>query len=200
MDSIFAIVMTLLVLEIKVPEFQGRISDALLWRELLDLTPLFLSYILSFAMLISYWVGHHFIVTIFAKNITRKLIFLNVPFLLMVALVPFSSHLLGAYFYSRLAIFVYGLNVIGMGLFLLVIRHYEKKAADIENREFSETEIRYSYIRAMLPIISALLAIVISFINPIISIYIFVLAVIFNLIPGILHIVDRAIGVLIRRK
>lgn len=199
-DGVFAIVMTLLVLDIKVPDAAPYASDAELWRELKLLTASFLSYILSFLVLASYWMGHHFIVSMYAKNISRMLAFLNVPFLMMVSLVPFSTHLLSKYPQSQLAIGIYGCNVILIGLLLYFILDYVIKSHEIENTELDARHVRYGYIRVLLPIFSALLAVAASFKNTRISIYIFIFTVLFNIIPGTLSSIDSFTGFLIGRK
>jgi len=63
-DGVFAIVMTLLVLDIRVPDIQGIVTDGTLLSALVDITPLLLSYLVSFALLFSYWRAHHFIISV----------------------------------------------------------------------------------------------------------------------------------------
>src|SRR3989344_3222672 len=92
-DGIFAIVMTILVFEIKVPEIWGPIDNSGLWTEIKLLLPLFLSYVLSFALLFTYWRAHHFFISIYAKNVDSVLTNINALFFMLVSLVPFSSSL-----------------------------------------------------------------------------------------------------------
>ena len=77
-DAILAIIMTLLVIEIKIPEVHN--SSELLTK-LLELTPIFLSFFLSFMMIVNYWTTHHFMITVMAKNVNRKLMYINFLFL-----------------------------------------------------------------------------------------------------------------------
>src|SRR3989304_4045482 len=62
--------------------------------------PVFLSYLLSFSLLFTYWRSHHFIESILAKNIDTRFSNLNAIFFFFIGLVPFSSLLLGRYSYS----------------------------------------------------------------------------------------------------
>src|SRR5689334_10970729 len=94
-DGIFSIVMTLLVFEIRVPSLATPVSNLALWHAIKDLIPYFLSYILSFALLFTYWRAHHFFVSIYAKNVDNKLTNINILFFFFIALVPFTSSLLG---------------------------------------------------------------------------------------------------------
>lgn len=199
-DGIFAIVMTLLIIRINVPELNGSATNGELLDGLRSLTPLFASYILSFLVLATYWMGHNVIISVFAKNLTRKLAYMNVPFFMAVALIPFSAHLLGLYFYTQIAVVVYGINVILIGLFLFLIMAHELRARDIENAKISQHDLKYAYIRVLLPVASAVVAIAVSFYSPVISIYIFVIVVFINLISGSLDFIHTTFLRLIGKK
>lgn len=60
-DGIFAIVMTILVFEVRVPDLGASPSDLDIIQALQALTPVFLSYLLSFSLLFTYWRVHHFL-------------------------------------------------------------------------------------------------------------------------------------------
>src|SRR6516165_2392198 len=116
-DGVFAVAMTLLVLDIKVPELEQSLATAELPLKLLSLWPKFLSYTISFVILGVYWVGHHVQLS-FIRRADRPLLWINIFFLLWVALVPFSTALLSEYAKTRLAIAIYGANLIAIGLTL----------------------------------------------------------------------------------
>ena len=99
-DGIFAVAMTLLVLDIEVPEVQQATGTANLPLKLLALVPKMLSYIISFIILGVYWVGHHAQLA-FIHRADRPLLWINILFLLWVALVPFSTALLSEYSNTR---------------------------------------------------------------------------------------------------
>src|SRR3989344_2871460 len=96
-DGIFAIVMTILVFEIKVPTIWGPLDNMGLWLEIKHLLPLFLTYILSFTLLFTYWRAHHFFVSVYAKNIDSMLTNINALFFMLISLVPFSASILGQF-------------------------------------------------------------------------------------------------------
>jgi uncharacterized membrane protein len=112
---VFSIAMTLLVLELAVPESRdvaerlAHFEHVLLWKMIV--------YAMSFIVLGSYWVGHsvafHYII-----RADRPLMVWTVLFLLFVALVPFSTAFLGTYPFDRLAIGVYCVNLVFCGLLL----------------------------------------------------------------------------------
>ena len=180
-DGIFAIVMTILVFEIRVPEYIGLVSEQTLLKSLINIFPLFLSYLLSFSLLFTYWRSHHIIASVLAKNIDVQFSNLSGIFLFLVALVPFSSHFLGLYFYSETAIIFFAINIILIGLSLYRMRRYAIKSETIENTPFTKTENEHANMHILFPVYSAIIAIVVSFYNPGIAILLFTVAILFNL-------------------
>ena len=180
-DGIFAIVMTLLVLEMRVPTFFSAPTNQQLWHELLKLTPSFLSYVLSFALLFTYWRAHHFFVSIYAKNIDSRLANINALFFMLISLAPFSTHLLGNFSKNELAVSIFGIHIILIGLTLYWMRKYVLYSDHIKNPEISDREIKGSTIRTLVPVVIAIIAIPLSFISTELSLALFTIAVLFNL-------------------
>ena len=183
-DGIFAIVMTLLTFEFKVPILDGKVDDYILWNNLEKMWPIFLSFVLSFALLFTYWRAHHFLVSIYAKTITVGLANLNALFFFLITLIPFSAHLLGQYSDTHLAIIVYGLNIIFIGMTLLWIRVHIENTPAIEKLNISWHEYISGYVRILFPVFSAIVAIFISFFSTELSILVFTGAILFNLLPA----------------
>jgi len=96
-DAVFAIAITLLVIEIKIPELHGEhITDKALLGELKHLIPKFLGFIISFMLIGIYWTVHHRMFG-YVTNYTPKLLRLNLLFLFFIALMPFSTGFYGEY-------------------------------------------------------------------------------------------------------
>jgi uncharacterized membrane protein len=180
-DGIFAIVMTILVFNFKVPVVWGPIDNAGLWIEIKHLVPLFLAYILSFALLFTYWRAHHFFVSIYAKNVDSMLTNINALFFMLVSLIPFSASLLGQFSGNELSVVIFSAHTILIGLTLYWMRRYVLYSPHISNPEISKREIRGSTIRTLVPVFFALLAIPFSFQNINLSLFLLTLLVIFNL-------------------
>ena len=96
-DAVFAIAITLLVIEIKIPgkedlEKMGfpEITDTGLLHALARLIPKFIGFLISFLLIGQYWIVHHRMFG-YVINFTQRLIWLNLLFLLAVALMPFST-------------------------------------------------------------------------------------------------------------
>ena len=181
-DGIFAIVMTILVFEIRIPEYVGVASEQNLLKSLLDLSPVFLSYLLSFSLLFTYWRSHHFIESILAKNIDTRFSNLNAIFFFFVALVPFSSHFLGKYSYSKTAIIFFALNIILIGISLFIMRQYVINSKTIENASFTKVENEHANMRILFPVGAAVVAIFVSFFSTSLAILLFTIAILFNLL------------------
>jgi uncharacterized membrane protein len=180
-DGIFAIVMTILVFEIRVPEFSSPASNSTLFRSLIDLLPVFISYLLGFSLLFTYWRSHHFIASILAKNIDTKFSNLNAIFFFFIGLVPFSAHLLGRYSYSEVAIIFFALNIVLIGISLFRMRQYAIKSATIENVPFTKIENQHANMHILFPVIASIIAVIVSFYSIGIAFVFFTLAILFNL-------------------
>jgi len=180
-DSIFAIVMTILVFDIKVPALWGPINNLSLWLAVEKLFPVLLSYVLSFALLFTYWRAHHFFVTVYAKNVDSMLTNINALFFMLISLIPFSASILGQYNKNELAVVIFSTHTILIGLTLYWMRRYVLFSEHIKNPEISRREIRGSTIRTLVPVFFALIAIPLCFWSINFSFTLLTLAVIFNL-------------------
>lgn len=190
-DGIFAIVMTILVFEIKAPILNNPTSSMELWLSMQAIIPTFLSYLLSFALLFTYWRAHHFFVSVYAKNIDNALTNWNALFFLFVALIPFSTSLLGKYSENQLSIVIFGLHTMIIGWCLFSIRGYVFKSEHIKNIEVTKEEIHRGTIRIFVPIFFAFLAILLSFVDKKWSLGLFTAAVIFNFSHTSTRIINR---------
>jgi uncharacterized membrane protein len=121
-DGVFAIAITLLVLTLEIP---GGADD--LGRELRDRGEEFFAYGLSFAVLGKLWLAHHR----FYGSLERfdgRLMSLNLLYLAFVALVPFTSDLLGDYSSERAAVILYALNLAAITItFAVGLRYAERR-------------------------------------------------------------------------
>jgi uncharacterized membrane protein len=105
-DGVFAIVITLLILNVHVPEGQN-----LTMQSLRRLVPPLATFVLSFIIVGVYWVAHHHMLH-FVVQVNRRLLWLNLLLLLSVVFIPFPASLLGTGFNNPLAIRLYGLSLI----------------------------------------------------------------------------------------
>lgn len=126
-DGIFAIVVTLLVLEIKVPHVEAHDSIAALAGALLSLAPKFVSWVISFVTVCVIWVNHH---RLFAQvaRIDHGFFWRNANLLLWTSFIPFPTALMGDYPGNHLAVSFYGVVMLLMALaFVLMRRHLQRR-------------------------------------------------------------------------
>lgn len=180
-DGIFAIVMTLLVFEIHVPNLNGVVTATKLASAMVTNVPATLAFILSFILLFTYWRSHHFITSVFAKNIDINMTNINAIFLLFVALVPFSSSLLGRYSTNTFAIVLFSLHVIFIGLSLYRMRRYAEKSVQIETDIVTKYESNHAYVRILFPVFCAVVAIVVAYYSTTLSLFLLTIGILFNL-------------------
>jgi uncharacterized membrane protein len=112
-DAVFAIAITLLVIEIHVPEIED-VTDASLGAALMALIPKYIGFLVSFLVIGRFWIGHHNAFS-HLKTCDDKLIWRNLIFLMMIAFMPFPTALISEFGGNRLAFSVYTLWLIGVG-------------------------------------------------------------------------------------
>jgi uncharacterized membrane protein len=118
-DGVFAIAMTLIVLEIHVPDPGPIHSEQDLWNAFLTLGPRLVTYLLSFLTLGIFWNGQQTQLNLFASA-DRDLTWLQLAFLATIALMPFSTSLLAEFITFRLALLAYWANIFLIGLLLYI--------------------------------------------------------------------------------
>ena len=126
-DGVFAIAMTLIVLEIQVPALPPGSTDGDLWSALLLLGHSFVTYLLSFLTLGIFWAGQQTQLNHMARA-DRDLSWIYVGFLAFVALMPFTTSLLSEHIELRLALLIYWANIAVLGGILFGAWVYAKRA------------------------------------------------------------------------
>jgi len=111
-DGVFAIAITLLILEIAVP---ATTSDADLPKELLGLWPRYFAYVVSFVVIARFWVIHRLTFRLIARD-DAVLVWLNLLLLMFVAFLPFPTAVLGAHNGSPAAAVLYAISVLLAGV------------------------------------------------------------------------------------
>ncbi len=126
-DGIFAVAMTLLVLDLRVPAAEAVHSERDLWRVLASLGPRLLIFLMSVMTLGIFWVGQQTQLNYFARA-DRNLAWIHISFLCAVSLTPFSTSLLAEFIHYRTALLVYWLNIFLLGLTLYWSWSYATRA------------------------------------------------------------------------
>jgi uncharacterized membrane protein len=113
-DGIFAVAMTLLVLDLRVPAAEAIHSEHDLWRALVALSPRLAMYVMSFLTLGIFWVGQQTQLNHLTRS-DRSLSWIHILFLFAVTVTPFSTMLLAEFIVYRLALIAYWLNILFLG-------------------------------------------------------------------------------------
>ncbi len=169
-DGIFAIALTLLVLDIRVPNIPENLVATELPAALLSLWPKYLSYFLSFVAIAVFWSIHH---SIFRpiRSYDRVLLYLNFLFLMFVAFVPFPTSLLGEYGDHRLPVAIYA-AALAVGRLLLTAIHWYSTSNDRLVDEVQDpATVRFFVIRGLTIPAIFLLSIGLSFLSVQAAIY-----------------------------
>jgi len=161
-DGVFAIAITLLILDIRVPEIPEGMVATELPGELLALWPKYLGYLLSFLGISVFWNIHNSIFRAI-RSYDRGLIWLNFLFLMFVAFLPFPTSLLGEYGNYQLPVAIYAGTLAVSRLLLTMLYWYVTSA----NRSIAEAQdpatVRFFLIRGLTIPGIFLLSIAVSF-------------------------------------
>ena len=180
-DGVFAIVMTVLVFDLRVP-VQEQVDQVGLLHALATLAPNFISYLITFVILGVFWVGHHN-QFFYIKRADRTLLWINILFMMCVALLPFSAGLLSRYGQDNVSIIIYNINLILSGLILFLHWWYATRDSHLLNHPIEEHARRLVYRRILTPPCFYFLAILVSLVHLEFSIFIDILVPIIYILP-----------------
>jgi uncharacterized membrane protein len=170
-DGVFAIAITLLIIEIKVPVLETPTNEALL-HSLSEMSLRFLGFLISFAIVGHYWSVHHRIFGYIQKYNTT-LLWINLAFLCSVVLLPFSSGLLGEYssdLHLYVPYVVYVANICLTGLMNCWLWIYiSKPKRQFLTHTISPARIRLGLYRSLVIPVVFLISLIVSFISPVVS-------------------------------
>jgi TMEM175 potassium channel family protein len=177
-DGVFAIAMTLLVLELKVPEVEGPMLPAL-W----ELRTSFLAYAVSFANLGVYWTGHNAQMDV-VKRSTRVLIWINILFMLFIALIPFSTALLAQHTTDRVAVIFYASNMLLSGLLLYANWRYATDHHRLVAHDISDALVRLGGRRTLVGVVVTAAAILFALVDTRMSVVLLAALPLYYIFPG----------------
>jgi uncharacterized membrane protein len=151
-DAVMAIAITLLAIDLKVPEVAASAAAAELPRALSELGPRFLSFVISFFVIGIYWMSHHRYFR-FIQRYDGGLIVLNLLFLLFIVLMPFVAGLFGQYYYLPLGMSVYAAAVAATGLAMGALWWYASHRHRLVDEHLDEQFIRARSIALAVPLL-----------------------------------------------
>lgn len=182
-DGIYAIAMTLLVLNLALPEAGKGLTDGEFRNLLFGQTGIFVNYALSFILLALFWTTHHRQFH-FIKLTNGTLLWINIFTFMFVALVPFSTSLIGDYASEQLAAFFFASNIFILGVLSLSNWVYATKGRLVDRSLTSQRIALMTKRGTVTPLVSAIVM-GLSFVDPQVCFYAFLL------IPMLLGLLAR---------
>jgi uncharacterized membrane protein len=169
-DGVFAIAITLLVLDIRTPDIPQTMVSSELPGALLSLWPKYLSYVLSFVGISAFWLIHH---SIFRpiRSYDRALLYLNFLFLMVVAFLPFPTSLLGEYGDRQLPVAIYAATLAVGRLLLTALHWYSTRNDRLLDEPQDPATVRFFLLRGLTIPAIFLLSIAVSFFSVSVAIW-----------------------------
>jgi uncharacterized membrane protein len=162
-DGLFAIAMTLLVVDLTVPVIKDTDNVHDLANALADETATYVSFFISFAVIGRYWMAHHAFFSTLAR-IDRTMIWLNLVYLMFIAFLPFPTALLGRYFENPLSIAIYAVNVAAVsGMEVVLFSRAQNHG--LLNKRLPRDVYRYGAAMSLSPVIFFVLSIPVAFVS-----------------------------------
>lgn len=171
-DGVLAIIVTIMVLELKVPEGAA-------WSDLFTLLPKFLSYILSFMMVIIYWNNHHHIFQTVEK-VNGKVLLANGFLLFFLSLIPFATAWMGENHFASKPVILMGIILLLSGTAYLVLT---KVIASSHGEDSVLAKILENDWKGNISWLGYVLGIILGFFYPFISVIIYFIIALMWFIP-----------------
>ena len=164
-DGVFAIVITLLVLDIRVPEIPADLVSQELPGRITALGPKFFSYVISFLVIAIYWQAHHRVFRPI-RSYDSTLLWLNVLFLMAISFLPFPTSLLGEYGEEQLSVVIYAATAAVASLLLVSISWYAAGEHRLVSSDIDDEAERTQRVQGLAVPVVFVLSIGISFFSP----------------------------------
>lgn len=165
-DGIFAVVMTLLVLDLKLPPSAAQLgSNADLWAYFGSISHVFVVYVLSFIVLVMYWVAHNYHFH-YVRKLDRWLLWINLTFLLLTTTVPFTTNLVITRPDLSATVCIYSANILLLAITLWFNLQRLEKHPELATEDFARLPIAYIRRRLLALCSVPILAMVVAQMSP----------------------------------
>lgn len=182
-DGIFAVALTLLVLDIKLPENVSYASNDQLWMRLLSLERHFAIYAISFIVIGMYWIGHH-VQFHFVRYTDRRLIMMNLVYLLLISFVPFATDLVGEHENLILPSEIYGVTLLALSAMAYVHLNYLFRHPYLSSPTLTAEVVALIKRRILMFTLIPVLSMLVAFYSTHLSLYCYVLLVLAHFSAG----------------
>lgn len=172
-DGVLAIIITIMVLEIKVPHDSS-------WKALFELMPVFNSYLLSFIYIGIYWGNHHHLLHTI-KHVSWKIIWSNLHLLFWLSLIPFATGWMGENHFEKNTVVVYAAILICCAIAFTILQ----RIIEQEHPKNPQLEIAFQKLKTkgLISLSGYIVSVGLAFVNTTFSFLLFVAIAILWLIP-----------------
>lgn len=171
-DGVFAIIITIMVLELKAPQETD-------FQSLLSKTPIFLSYIASFTYIGIYWNNHHHLFQV-TEKVNGKILWANLHLLFWLSLIPFTTSWIGTGYESSLPVASYGVVLLFSAIAYFILQTTIIKSHD---EQFALKKAIGGDTKGKISTVFYIIGIALSFINSWLAIICYVAVAIMWFIP-----------------
>ncbi|PWB22013.1 TMEM175 family protein [Flavobacterium sp. HTF] len=171
-DGVLAIIITIMILEIKVPH-------GVEFADLKPLIPKFLSYVLSFVYVGIYWNNHHYLLHGLSK-VNGKILWSNLHLLFWLSLIPVSTGWMGEHNFAKTPLAFYGIILFGCALAYIIL---QKIVLDIEGKDSLLAKVLGKDLKGKISVVLNIIGIVSAYFNQWISGSCYVIVALIWLVP-----------------
>ena len=171
-DGIFTIAMTILVLGITPPKPDISQAHAVLTGQIIDLLPEVFLFIVSFLILAGFWLSHHRQFH-FVRVIDSRLLWINIFLLISLVFIPFSTDVAGDYPDILVAVLLFHLNIIIIGLIFSYHAHYIFRSKNLCDPNIDRKLLQTQLYQSVLITVVASIAVIVSMVNPEVSLLVY---------------------------
>ena len=161
-DGVFAIILTLLAFQFKVPNFSNDVDIIQNWHELVMMTPRVLGFIFSFLFIGVFWVNHHHLYHA-VKETNSALLWYNINFLFWITMLPFAIAMVGDYPQIPLAAVCLGFDLLMTSIAAYLLLHYSYVKSKLVDETLSHESIKDGLNKNLLGIIITIVGILVAF-------------------------------------
>ena len=172
-DGVLAIVITIMVLDLKIPHGSGI-------SELAELVPVFICYVMSFVFVGIYWGNHHHLMHT-AHRVNSKIIWANMGLLFFLSLIPFSTGWMGENHFNKLPVAVYAINLLLCAIAFYILQLVI--TSDLTHSTKLTEALNKQRTKGNITLVINIAAIPCAFFYPLVSAVMFVLISILWMIP-----------------
>lgn len=181
-DGVFAIILTLLAFQFKVPKFSDEASLVQNFEELLKISPYLLGFIFSFIFIAVFWVNHHHLYHV-VKEVNSTLLWYNIFFLFWISMLPFAIAMVGAHPHVSLAAVSLGIVLFMASVSAYLLLRYSYVKSQLVDETLSYDSIHNGLVKNTIAVIVTFFGILIALKWVYISYCIYFVVLIILLIP-----------------